>query len=371
MMLSDLAERMRRRLSAAASGLALALLVLAGCAGTPATRDQGYARVETAATKPEPVALDTNLARLSEWFAGEWNNYEQVSLEKEAAPAGGSAPIHEHIHAVFKPVSVPAIGGSVFYARQTLDDNPERLFRLRLYRFAVDAEREAIRLDQYSFVNEKAWKAASLDLTRLEHLRADELRFAPDCAVWFKYDAASERFVGSTDSGRCKIASERLAKAVTVEDRIELGAEQLAILSTARDDAGRLVYGNPQGVAHQLRRVRYFEGWVAINTAGRSAKPEDKSWRSMRQVRLHSEGRIVPITWEDGRRSGYSVQLARLTYQGDKLQVLVLKLLDDATGQSVSYAWTDPDGKRLGINLRWFQAGFAQIATDWRFAPSP
>lgn len=344
----------------------LGALVLAACTATQ-PKSEGYAHVEAAAAQPVPVDLDVNLARLSEWFAGEWNNYEQVYQEKEAAPKAGAAPAHEHIHAVFKPVEVPAIGGSVFFARQTLDDDPKRLFRLRLYRFAVDTKRDAIRLDQYSFVDEKAWQDVNVDLSRLALLRAEDLRFAPNCAVWFKVDSAA--FIGSTDKGACKVGSERLAKVITVEDRIELAADRLWIQSSARDDAGRLVYGNAEGIAHKLRKVRYFEGWIAINVAGRGAKPEDKQWRSVRDMLLHSEGRIAPITWEDGRRTGYSVQIARLTYQGDKVHVLTLKLLDDATGQSVSYAWTDPESRRVGLNLKWFQAGFTQIEGDPRFAP--
>lgn len=338
-----------------------ALAVLAGCA-SPAPRTPGIVHVEAADTTPVPVDLDANLARLSEWFAGEWDNYEQVYQAKQRA---GSATTHEHIHALFRAVDVPAIGGSVFFARQTLDDQPDRVFRLRLYRFAIEGD--AVRLDQYSFVNEARWKARDVNLAELAQLRAEDLRYVPECAVYFRSDVASGAYVGSTVPGKCKVASERLAKAVTVEDRIELAADRLWILSTARDDSGRLIYGNATGEPHKLRKVRFYTGWVAINTAGRGAKPEDKQWRSLRNVRLHSEGRAVPLSWEDGRRTGYSVQLARLTFQGDKVHVLTLNLLDDATGQPVSYAWADPESRHIGLNLKWFQSGFSLVDGDSRY----
>lgn len=342
----------------------LALLLLGACATAPGPKD--FAEVESAQAEPAPVPLDVNLARLSEWFAGEWDNYEQV-VQARGQAATSPAARHERVHALFLPVNVPAIGGSVFYARQTLDDDPARVFRLRLYRFAVEGD--AIRLDQYSFNDEKRWREAHRNPQSLAALTAAELRYAPDCAVWFRYDAATAEFTGSTREGACRVASERLSRAVIVEDRIQLGADHLWILSRARDESGRLLYGNPDGIPHKQRKVRWFRGWVAINKAGADARPEDRSFRTMQGLLLHSEGRSVPITWDDGRRSGYSVQIARMSVQGDAVRVLTLNLIDDATGQPVSYSWAAPDSKRIGINLRWFQSDFAEIEPDSRFEP--
>lgn len=347
---------------------AILIVLLSACAATPpATR---FAQVEPAPAKPVALDVDANLARLSEWFAGEWDNYEQVILAKEQSPAA-SAPPHERVHAMFLPVDVPAIGGSVFFARQTLDDDPARVFRLRLYRFVVDETPGLIRLDQYSFNDEKSWRDAYRTPQRLAQLSNADLRYTPDCAVYFSYDAALQEFSGSTRPGACKVSSERLSKAVTVEDQIQLGKDKLWILSTARDQTGRLIYGNPQGIPHKQRKVRYFQGWIAINKAGAGAKPDDRAFRTMRNLVLHSEGRSVPITWEDGRRSGYSVQIARLSFQGDAVHALTLRLIDDATGQPAAYSWADPDSRRIGINLKWFQSDFAQIEGDYRFAPNP
>ncbi len=344
------------------------LLLLSSCAAAPpATK---FAQVEPAETEPVALDLDANLARLSEWFAGEWDNYEQVMLAKDQSPVG-SAPPHERVYALFLPVDVPALGGSVFFARQTLDDDPARVFRLRLYRFVVDPEQDGIRLDQYSFNQEKNWRDAHRSPQRLSQLTTAELRYTPDCAVFFKYDANLQEFTGKTRPGACKLASERLSKAVTVEDQIQLGQDKLWILSTARDQTGKLIYGNPQGIPHKQRKVRYFRGWIAINKAGAGAKADERAFRTMRNLVLHSEGRSLPITWEDGRRSGYSVQIARMSFQGDAVRALTLKLIDDATGQPVSYSWADPDSRRIGINLKWFQSDFAQIEGDWRFEPLP
>lgn len=350
------------------SACLLACLLLVGCAAPGGRGDGPYAELQAPATRPEPADIDVDLARLSEWFGGEWDNHEQVYEAQEAAAPGQPAAAPERMHLGFRPVEVPAIGGSVFHARQLLDDDPGRIVRVRLYRFSVDREQQAIRLDQYSFIDESTWRDARPSAERFAYLRAEDLRYAPDCAVYFRYDAARAEFRGETRRGACRIASERGGQAVTVEDRIELAEGRLWVHSSARDDSGRLVFGSRDGIPHKYRRVRYFEGFAVLRQGGPEAAGEGR-WHRMRRILLHSEGRSVALLWEDGRRSGYSLQLARLPFQQGRLQMMTLKLIDDATQQAVSYALGDADGRHIGLNVQWFQASFSEIDGDSRFDP--
>ena len=40
-----------------------------------------------------------------------------------------------------------------------------------------------------------------------------------------------------------------------------------------------------------------------------------------------------------------------------KLSVLQLNIIEDATGQTLDYAWADPSTSIIGINLGWLQVG--------------
>ena len=139
---------------------------------------------------------------------------------------------------------------------------------------------------------------------------------------------------------------------------------------TGVDESGKLIYGNRDGVPHRHRKVRYFEGWVVMYRGDRTANPNAQERNTLRNIVLHTEGRVLPLTWEDGRRSGYSLQLARLSFQDD-MKLLTLKLLDDATGQPVSYVWADPHSTHIGMNLQWFQSGLTEVKGDSRFDPKP
>ena len=72
---------------------------------------------------------------------------------------------------------------------------------------------------------------------------------------------------------------------------------------------------------------------------------------------MHDEGFIVSIT-DGGDATGYALELARHTYRNTGTAVLKLGVIDESSGQTLSYAWSAPLAERIGINLRWVQAGF-------------
>lgn len=106
------------------------------------------------------------------------------------------------------------------------------------------------------------------------------------------------------------------------------------------------------------RRVRWFDGWAAINGGGPQANAANADWHLNRDLRLSSEGGRVALHWRDGANSGYSLELERTSYPERKLDVLQLNLIDDRSGNVVTYAWTDPQAGAVGFNLGWVQVGF-------------
>jgi hypothetical protein len=81
-----------------------------------------------------------------------------------------------------------------------------------------------------------------------------------------------------------------------------------------------------------------------------------------KDLRLSSEGGRVELRWRDGAASGYSLELERTTYAERKLHVLQLNVIDDASGQTIDYVWTDPAAGAIGFNLGWLQVGLTREA---------
>lgn len=106
-----------------------------------------------------------------------------------------------------------------------------------------------------------------------------------------------------------------------------------------------------------LRRVQTFGGWAAINGGGPKAAADSNDWHMDRAVRIDNEGGRYALHWRDGNASGYSLALERLTYRDGNVPVLKLSVIEDASGQTLAYAWANPEATRIGINLGWVQVG--------------
>lgn len=319
---------------------ALAALLLAVAPAVPG---------QPAAVAPD---LDEQLAMLLAWFPGEWDNHEQhwqqATVEKREDPI-------ERIHHVFAPVSVPAIGEHVFFVRQTLDDDPAKVYRQRLYVFSKNPRRGAIQLAIHSFKDEAKYAEAWREPALLQDLAIDALEARAGCEVY--WTLAGGQFTGTMDRDACRFHSPRLGKEIIINDTLRLSPDELWISDVAKDAEGQQVFGNPDGIPHRNRKVRYFDGWAAIKRGGKDAAADSKDWIGMRGIVMHNEGDRVQVLDGEGRPVGYTIELARLTYQNTTTPILKLGVIDDATGKTVAYTWNEPDGRRLGINLGWFQAG--------------
>lgn len=121
----------------------------------------------------------------------------------------------------------------------------------------------------------------------------------------------------------------------------------------------QLVLTHRDGATAYARRAVRYTGWIALQRLriDPAAAPDD--YILIRDATLHDEGFVMPVT--DGDQStGYAVELARLTYQNTRTAVLRLGIIDEASGETVSYSWAAPGAERIGINLRWIQAGMTK-----------
>ena len=116
---------------------------------------------------------------------------------------------------------------------------------------------------------------------------------------------------------------------------------------------------NVGGAVHRARRVTRYTGWIAFQKRRIDPTAADGDFLLMRDLALHDEGFVVSIA-DGGNPAGYAVELVRLTYQNTRTAVLKLGIVDESTGETLSYSWAEPGAERIGINLRWVQAGMTR-----------
>ncbi len=119
--------------------------------------------------------------------------------------------------------------------------------------------------------------------------------------------------------------------------------------------------------ALRARRVHRYRGWAVLQRQRLEPDADPDDMIFMPDLRLHDEGYVVPIT-DDGRETGYAFELARLTYQNTRVSVLKLGVIEQSSGKTLRYAWTEPLSPRIGINLRWLQVG---LTLEQQPSPAP
>ncbi len=306
---------------------------------------------------------NADLQRLFSWFGGEWDNHEQVWQQKGDAETKKIEKVEDpipHTHHIFAPVKAPKLGEHIFYVQQSSDGDLTKVYRQRIYRFSVDEKEAAVKLEIFTPLDEMAFLNAHLTPQQFLKTETSALKIIPGCEVLWRYVAASNEFHGTMKANACSFVSQRSGKRIIVNDTLKLTESEIWINDQARDEQGNYVFGSKTNTPVKNRKVRYFDGWVYFNRAGKDAQKTDTTFSSRRDLRLHTEGQTIPILFDDGSESPYLLQLAQLTYQNTKTPILKLALIDKATNKSMAYIWANTEATRIGMNLGWFQTVLTQ-----------
>ena len=303
----------------------------------------------------DEFSLEQEMDLFLEWFPGEYDNNEQVWQQREDGLSGEE--LHERIHHHFIPVDLPAVGEHVYFAFQTIDDDPEQVYRQRIYRFEMQPEEDAIRLDILSMENEENYRDAWQDPSLLADITMENLRGFPGCEVYWRYKG--DYFEGSMVDRACHFYSERSGMELYISDTLRLTANEIWIDDQATDENGNHVWGRDRPYFN--RKVRRFSGWMGVRKDRVNPDYSGDEMYSAGGFTIHNEGGRQSILDDEGNPTGYGIELAQLTYQNTRVPILKLGIIDESTGETVNYSWTAVDSSRVGINVRWFQSGLTLI----------
>ncbi len=189
---------------------------------------------------------------------------------------------------------------------------------------------------------------------------------APDAPAWtFAFATERQGWVAEVSgASRCRYAWRKRPTGFEGE-ALDGGCAGLPRRMSVDEDWLEAVW--PEGEAERARRVRHYRGWVALKRSHLDPEAADDDYVFVPDAGWHDEGCLLPVL-DDGRPTGYAVELARLTYQNTRTSILKLGVIELATGDALSYAWAEPGADRIGINLRWIQAGLTRVAEPQQLA---
>ena len=114
-------------------------------------------------------------------------------------------------------------------------------------------------------------------------------------------------------------------------------------------DGDTLTLRLPDGGTRQLRRARSAICWAAL------LKGKD-DWHFVRGLQLHDGGGRVLVEAAGARPALLRMRNVAWPSGPNRPSLVLYVHTPDDPEQAVSYAWADPQAKRVGINLRWMQA---------------
>ena len=305
---------------------------------------------QMAALRSGGSAAGGTLVRLDAVLAGAYDNHQQVKQALVSVKAGTTVAVphlREHWHLLERDR-----GDSVWlWQLQTLDQSDDAAATW-LYRVTPSGNGNTVTLTPYRAIDPAAFKAASND-KKFKFVAAQWAQLTP-CTLTGEWKNA--QFGAAADAAACSALLPGLgASAALLPLRFSLDGEMLHSVTFADQARGT-------GAGIDARRVRWFDGWAAINGGGSKAKSGNQDWHVQKDLRLASEGGRVKLHWRDGAASGYSLELARTSYPERNLDVLQLNVIDDASGQVIDYVWANPAATAIGFNLGWLQVGLTQAA---------
>jgi len=294
--------------------------------------------------------LQQDYERFLQWFAGEYDNNEQVWQQAEDGVPEDQRL--EHIHHIFLPVEAPGIGEHTFFIRQYMDGDYENVYRQRLYNMVMDEDEKAVRLQIFSFNDEAKYRNTDQDPSLIKNITLEEVRNMPGCDVFWRFKG--DHYIGEMKDKACFFHSERMGKDIYITDTLTLTDSEIWINDQAFDVEGNRIFGSE--TPHKNRKVRYFKGWAVIKKNHFDESAPDDEYFVVGGIRVHNEGQVIPLLTKEGMETGYSIEVAQLTYQESKTPILKLALLDKE-GYAFTYIWANTEAEKLGINMRWIQVG--------------
>jgi hypothetical protein len=303
------------------------------------------------------------------WLAGEYDNNEQVWQQKqEAGKTATGIPENPfpHVHQLISAIDAPTLGSDV-YMLQTRNAS---VSMQSLMRFSWDSKSSSIRQENLEFVDESKYAKLAQDSVLAGTLSNKQVKLLSGCDVYWRFQPKAQNYTASLQGDTCKRAQGK-GKNVSVRQSMSLSETEFSTSESTVDAKGSRLSGRADGVPLRKRKVRYFTGWAYVNRSGKAARESDTKFSFQKDIVIHNEGQRVPLLFDDGKPTGYSIELAQLTYQETKTPILKLALIDNATDTSATYVWSSTDASKIGMNLKWLQVGLTEKPERVHFGFDP
>lgn len=263
--------------------------------------------------KMNPISAEKDLI---ESLVGEYDNFQQAWQEntKEGLHKVKTEVLHKHVHTVIRETN----HADWLYVKQYEGRDSSKVL--------AESGWHLSKSSAGFLVEEYEWKPSLLSMKEL-----------PKPSQQFQWEEDLRGF-----------------KAKIGEATWELTGDTLSIQGSQK---GLFAHPDP----YRMLRCRFFSGWIEYPLA----EFPDSTYR-MGNLRIHDQGGIVSLVLANGVEMDYSAELTQLVY-GKQLSIMKLAIYHEPlsgihfNSRSIAYTWTNPQDKRIGINIRSVSSGWTFI----------
>ena len=303
--------------------------------------------------------LEIHLDLLKQWWQGHYDNHEQIVRQS----GGGLAePVFDPIfrlHAVYKSIDLPEVGDHVLYVEEYKNNDPENLYRIRLYNLMPDVASGTIRIQMHAPLDQDKWQGAHADPERLAQITAADFQpFSEACEAYVAFEGS--HFRGGMKDRQCQVDSSYFQYDIVIGPDHYWFRDQRRDLET-EEVVWELIPGSNFQYL-QLTKARWFSCVVNYNLDGDMTATE-----YLTTITLHDQGGEAPITYPDGKEYYFTIHDRAFTAPSDRTFPLY-RIHEKGNHVPIAYAYAVDDADRFGLNLGWF---YTLCRTIEQGAPSP
>lgn len=232
------------------------------------------------------------------WFSGSWDN--EIQTFNEGFNNTLEEDRHNRIHMVYEAVRSDNFPGVLFVIRNYAKDGIRGpLNYMSVHHFYPDTERDAI-AHAFLFKKDGDWAYLADNPQAVADLTADDVRFNPDCMMFWKREAS--QFKGVTDEGACRVGDKKdLLDATGMLSRSDLWRRDMVL-----DSDGNIIRGHK--TFEQFRKARHYA------CSGRY-QDNDGAWIYFENEPVHNQGDKV---WLGDKNLG--VQIRQIIWASGSFQ---------------------------------------------------
>lgn len=294
--------------------------------------------------------LERELEYLMSFWPGDYDNREQLQFDFNAGKKTVEEGGHVRIHSQIRRVDLPAFGPYVLYVEEYKHNDPEQIFRQRLYELSADESEEAIRLKLHFFRDGKAVLGAHEDPSKLEGLGREDTAVLEGCDVLIRRDG--DRLVGAMERKQCVFGEGDERRYSDYQLQLEPGTYWFRdrILSYATDEPLEQVAGFSW---HQLERARRFVCMIDF-----PREPGGRPVVTHHYIHTHDQGGTFAFRHPDGRDMVFTMR-NNWSYGMQRETLVIVVQEGDESGPTLVYAWGEPGADRIGVN-----PGYLRVQCD-------